>query len=242
VNGGPAARAIGAILLDIEGTTTPIAYVKDVLFPYARAHLRSHLERQASSLDLQSITGRLAAEYAADVRRGETVPPWSVVAYVEWLMDRDRKSPALKELQGQIWKGGYLRGELVAEVFPDVPHALEHWHGQRIPAGIFSSGSVLAQQLLFRYSSAGDLTRFLRWYFDTEMGPKREAESYRRIARVMGCPSDAIIFVSDVALELEAAREAGMQVRLSMRPGNAPPPERHGFQVIGSLDGITAMP
>ena len=131
--------------------------------------------------------------------RGEAVPPWvdappaarlaSVASYCEWLMDRDRKSTALKVLQGKIWEEGYARGELVGDVFADVPGALERWRAQHLQIGIFSSGSVLAQQLLFRHSSAGDLTRFLQWYFDTTTGAKTDSESYRRIATAMGLPA-----------------------------------------------------
>jgi enolase-phosphatase E1 len=229
---------VSAVLLDIEGTTTPIAHVKDVLFPYARAHLSSYLTRNAPSPDLRSLLARLADEHASDVRGGEAVPSWNVVAYVGWLMDRDRKSTALKELQGRIWQEGYQRGTLVSAVFSDVRPALERWTERRIPVGIFSSGSVLAQRLLFRHSSAGDLTPLLRWYFDTAIGPKREPDSYRRIAQTIGCPAGAILFVSDVTAELDAARTAGMQAVLSIRPGNTPVTEGHGFRAVSSLAEI----
>jgi enolase-phosphatase E1 len=150
-------------------------------------------------------------------------------------MDRDRKSPALKELQGRIWEDGYRRGELVGEVFPDVPGALRRWQERQLPVGIFSSGSVLAQQLLFGHSSAGDLAPFLRWYFDTRVGAKIEPNSYRTIARAIGLPADSILFVSDVTRELSAARAAGMQVRLSVRPGNPPQPDAQEFEMTTSL-------
>lgn len=248
MSGNPAPAGIGAILLDIEGTTTPIAFVTQVLFPYARRRLRPYLEEHAHSPANEALIDAFRGEHAADVRRGEPVPGWvdepeparidSTVAYVEWLMDRDRKSPALKELQGRIWDAGYERGELVGQVFPDVPDALRRWQERGVPVGIFSSGSVQAQQLLFRHSSAGDLTRFLRWYFDTRVGAKVEPESYRAIARAVGLPADAILFVSDVTRELDAAHAAGMQVRLSIRPGNAPQPEGRGCETIGSLDEI----
>ena len=152
-------------------------------------------------------------------------------------MDRDRKSPALKELQGRIWKDGYRSGELIGEVFPDVPVALGRWHRLGIPVGIFSSGSVLAQQLLFRHSAAGDLTRFLRWHFDTAVGAKGEPESYRRIASAVDAAPEQILFVSDIVRELDAARAAGMQTRLSERPGNATPPKHH-HPVVRTFDQI----
>ena len=183
---------IRAILLDIEGTTTPIVFVFEVLFPYARRHLRRHLEQHATSPEYEVLFDRLRDDHASDRSAGEPVPPWvdappaarlaSVASYSEWLMDRDRKSTALKVLQGKIWEEGYARGELVGDVFVDVPGALERWRAQHLQIGIFSSGSVLAQRLLFRHSSAGDLSRFLQWYFDTTIGAKsgqRELSPHR---------------------------------------------------------------
>lgn len=246
----PAPVRIGAILLDIEGTTTPIAFVTQVLFPYARTHLRSHLERHARSPEYAALFVAFRDEHDAAALQGELVPPWvdqpesarlaALATYAEWLMDRDRKSPALKELQGRIWEDGYRRGELVGEVFPDVPDALRRWQERQLPVGIFSSGSVLAQQLLFGHSSAGDLTPFLRWYFDTRVGPKIEAASYRTIAEAVGLPAGSILFVSDVTRELTAARTAGMQVRLSIRPGNPRQPDQHAFVVTTSLADVVA--
>ena len=236
----------GAILLDIEGTTTPVSFVTDVLFPFARTHLRSHLQAHADAYE--SLLARVHDEHIAASSRGETVPSWvdeprsarlaSVATYVEWLMDRDRKSTALKELQGRIWEDGYRRGELVGDVFPDVRPALERWHERNLPVGIFSSGSVLAQQLLFGHSVAGDLTTLLRWYFDTRMGTKVDPDSYHRIATAAGISAEAFVFLSDVPHELTAARTAGMQVRLVVRPGNPPVSSAHGYEVIRSLDEI----
>ena len=244
----PETEPVRAILLDIEGTTTPVAFVTEVLFPYVRTHLRSHLESRADAPSSESITMALRAEHAAAMRVGETVPPWAddppaerrnaIAAYVEWLMDRDRKSTALKELQGRIWEDGYRRGELVGEVFADVRPALQHWHEQDVPVGIFSSGSVLAQQLLFRYSTAGDLTSLLRWYFDTHVGSKIDPESYRRIATSVGIRIEGFLFLSDAIKELDAACTAGMQVRLVVRPGNTPVPAGHGYDTVRSLDEV----
>jgi enolase-phosphatase E1 len=232
-----------AIILDIEGTTTPIAFVTTTLFPYARRHLREYLE--AGGDGASDAIARLRAGHQLESDR--SAPSWSdgsadarrdaAIAYVEWLMDRDRKSPALKDLQGRIWEEGYRRGELVGEVFPDVPVALERWHRAGIHTGIFSSGSVLAQQLLFRHSSAGDLTRYLRWHFDTAIGAKGEVESYARIASEVGAITGEILFVSDSVRELDAARASGMQTRLSERPGNAVQP-KHDHAVVRTFDDI----
>ncbi len=243
-----APAGIQAILLDIEGTTTPIAFVYEVLFPYARSQLRRHIEQHANSPEYETLFDGLRDEHAADRTAGEAMPPWidaphatrlaSVANYCEWQMDRDRKSTALKALQGRIWEEGYGRGELVGEVFADVPGALERWRTQGLQIGIFSSGSVLAQQLLFRHSSAGDLTRFLQWYFDTTTGAKTDSNSYRRIAAAMGIPVGAILFVSDVTRELDAARSAGMNTRLSIRPGDKPPRQSHDYTMIRAFDNL----
>jgi enolase-phosphatase E1 len=242
---------VKAVLLDIEGTTTPLAFVVDVLFPYARTHLRSHLERHVREPEYGEMLDRARDEHSVDAGRDASVPGWeneppearlsSAVRYFEWLMDRDRKSTALKAIQGRIWEEGYERGELIGCVFDDVPAAFERWRSAGVPIGIFSSGSVLAQQRLFRHSSAGDLSRHITWYFDTTTGPKIQAESYRRIASVMGVESDDVVFVSDIIGELDAARSAGMQTRLALRPGNKPVPSDSGHPAIGTLDDVETL-
>lgn len=211
---------IRAVLLDIEGTTTPIAFVHERLFAYARTHVRAFLAH-ASHADsgIRGILDGLREEHAQDAARGEAPPPWPddspdvVGAYVDWLIDRDRKSGPLKALQGLIWEGGYASGTLKGEVYPDVPDALRRWTAAGIRVGIFSSGSVLAQRLLFKHSTAGDLTPFLSWHFDTAVGPKRDPESYRRIASHLAIPPDRILFVSDTQEELDAAQSAGFHTR-----------------------------
>ena len=247
MSGDPAPAGIQAILLDIEGVTTPVAFVFEVLFPYARRHLRRFVEQHSTSTEYEPLFNRLRDEHATDQRAGEAVPAWadaplsariaSIFRYLEWQMDRDRKSTVLKELQGRIWAEGYARGELVGQVFPDVPVALARWRSQRMPVGIFSSGSVLGQQLLFRHSSAGDLSGFLQWHFDTTVGAKTDVESYRRIAGAMKMAPGAVLFVSDVTGELAAARAAGMGTVISLRPGNKPLPA-HDFPAIRSLEDL----
>src|SRR6185436_9145426 len=171
---------IRAILLDIEGTTTPIAFVHEVLFSYARDHAKEFL---ASNADAEDIA-RLREEHAADVNNGEQ-PPEELAAYVEWLIVRDRKSTGLKSLQGKIWRQGYLDGTLKSQVYEDVAPAFARWRARGLSINIFSSGSVLAQQLLFAHTDAGDLTKFIDDYFDTNVGKKGDAESYRKIATAM---------------------------------------------------------
>ena len=236
------------ILLDIEGTTTPIAFVTQTLFPYARAHMRSYLDRHGASPQYLALIDAFREEHAADERAGEPVLRWaeanadargSVQAYAEWLMDRDRKSPALKELQGYIWEEGYERGDLVGQVFEDVPRAFARWRRENVRLGIFSSGAVMAQRRLFRCSSAGDLSSFLHWYFDTHAGAKQDPASYRRIAEEVGELPPDILFISDVVGELNAARTAGLGTVMTVRPGNLPQPP-HDHRVVSSLDEITA--
>jgi enolase-phosphatase E1 len=200
------------ILLDIEGTTTPVSFVYDVLFPFARRHMAAYLAH-ADVTDLK-------LEYERDVRTGLNPPPWSndAVSYVSWLMDRDRKSTALKRIQGEIWLEGYKTGELRGEVFSDVAPALKRWHEAGIDTRIFSSGSVVAQRLLFSSTKEGDLTKFLNGYFDTTTGPKNDADSYRKIAAYFGLAPAEILFISDTPGEIEASQSAGMQGLLCARP------------------------
>ena len=218
--------------MDIEGTTTPIAFVHEVLFPYARARVREYLAQHADDPAVRADVALLRAEYARESPLPD-LPPWnasdelaSTEAYVYWLMDRDRKSTGLKSLQGRIWEAGYRAGELKGkgEVYPDVRPALARWRDAGKTIAIFSSGSVQAQRSLFANTTAGDLSAFLSGYFDTTTGPKREAASYRRIAAALHRPPEDVLFVSDVVAELDAARAAGMHTALCVRgsvPGDA---------------------
>lgn len=230
---------VRVLLLDIEGTTTAVSFVHDVLFPYARARLRDVLARAEAEADRRALRDERA-------RETEAAPPWndrtredevaSAVAYASWLMDRDRKSTALKSLQGRIWEAGYLSGELRSHLYPDVRPALERCRAQGTSVAIFSSGSVLAQRLLFAHTPEGDLTPLIDDFFDTTTGPKREAESYRRIADARRVSPPSVLFVSDVAAELDAARAAGMWTALCVRSGGPPPAPGH--PVVRTLEEI----
>lgn len=221
---------VRAILLDIEGTTTPIAFVHDVLFSYAREHVRDFLDKNSAADDI----ALLRKEHALDVKEGRNPPPLTA-EYVEWLIALDRKSTGLKSLQGKIWSEGYENGSLKSQVFEDVEPAFQRWRERGLRICIFSSGSVLAQQLLFAYSEVGNLTRFIENYFDTRVGKKGEAESYRKIAEAMSLTPWQILFISDVVAELQAAKKAGMETILSIRPGNEPQPQ---YPSIRSFDEI----
>lgn len=239
------------VLLDIEGTTTPIDFVFKTLFPFARARVKDYLARNWESAEIQADLVQLRAEWANDNASGLN-PPLSaslvpslplaalegksvteqiesVVAYIHWLMDRDRKSTPLKAIQGRIWQEGYLAGELLSDVFDDAPPAFARWREQNRLICIYSSGSALAQKLLFAHTNAGDLTNYICRYFDTTIGHKTEAGSYRRIADELRLAPEKIVFISDVVAELDAAREAGMKTVLAARPGNRPvePPITH---------------
>ena len=204
--------------MDIEGTTTPLAFVHEVLFPYARARTRDFLREHRDDPEVSGDVALLRAEYAAEPPSRD-LPPWDPEAYVYFLMDRDRKSTGLKALQGRIWEAGYRAGELQGkgEVYPDVRPALERWHERGIRIAIFSSGSVQAQRNLFANTTAGDLSHLLSGYFDTTTGPKREAPSYHKIAAALSVRPAQILFVSDVVAELDAASNAGMQTTLCVR-------------------------
>ena len=210
------------------------------MFGYARARVSDFLGRFWSDSEVRADVVRLQAEHTAEASLAP--PPWrddatAVVAYIHWLMDRDRKSTGLKSLQGKIWEEGYQSGELKSEVYPDVAPALERWRDQGIDIAIFSSGSVQAQRSLFRSSTAGDLTRFILAYFDTTTGPKTASMSYARIAAALGRSTSEVLFVSDVGAELDAALTAGMQTALCVRtPGASPPSGAH--RIIHTFDQL----
>jgi enolase-phosphatase E1 len=236
-------RGIRVVLLDIEGTTTPIAFVHDTLFPYARRRVRAFLVAHGDDLDVRRARDLLVAEHEIDLERD--APPFAspksidaLVGYVEWLMDRDRKSPGLKLLQGEIWEEGYRSGELRGVVFDDVAPAIRRWHDAGLRVAIYSSGSELAQRRLFESTAAGDLTPLLAGFFDTRVGAKVESASYARIASALGVTPSTMLFVSDLTRELAAAREAGLQVVLSIRPGNTTPADRTLYDCIASFDEL----
>ncbi len=229
-------RGVAIVLLDVEGTTTPLSFVTDVLFPYARLHLRAFVRSHASDPAVRQAIEALHGEHEREApysgaptrRDGDD----SAIAYAEWLMERDSKSPGLKALQGLIWKVGFDAGDLRGEVFDDVPAALRSWRGAGVRTAIYSSGSVLAQKLLFATTPHGDLTRDIDAHFDTAVGAKRDPASYRRISEALVRSPGSMLFVSDISSELEAARSAGCQVALIVRPGNAPQPVPEAVPVI----------
>ncbi|MBO9664135.1 acireductone synthase [Dokdonella sp.] len=203
---------IQVILTDIEGTTSSISFVKDVLFPYARAHLPAFVEAHAGDADVQHWLQEAAKEGGLPAPTRQQI----VDLLIAWI-DADRKSTALKALQGMIWKNGYENGEYRSHVYPEVPARLRAWKDAGRSLYVYSSGSAPAQKLLFAHTEAGDLTPLFDGYFDTEVGGKREVDSYRHIAASIGVPPAAILFLSDIVQELDAARAAGLRTTLLAR-------------------------
>lgn len=240
----PQERKPRGVLLDIEGTTTPISFVYDVLFPFARQRLAAACSGEGE--ELRAAVAALRREHEQEAAGGGEVPEFGTGApYAAHLMDQDRKSSGLKQLQGLIWREGYGSGELRGEVFSDVPAALARWRRAGLRIRIYSSGSILAQKLLFQSTAAGDLTGYFEGYHDTTSGPKKETASYRRIAADFALPEGEIFFLSDVLAELDAAAEAGMGTGLLVRPGNQAVPPGHGhleFLDFDEFDGVLLAP
>lgn len=220
---------IAGVLLDIEGTTTPIAFVKDVLFPFARDRLGAFLAAHAGEPAVE--------DELAEVRRLEpTELPEAVLR--RWI-DEDRKITQLKALQGMIWNDGYAAGTLRGDVYPDVAPSLRAWHAAGLQLAIYSSGSVAAQKLIFGHSVAGDLTGVFSGFFDTRIGGKREPGSYDRIAIALALPAAELLFLSDVEEELDAARAAGLWTCQLVRSSDGTvASENHPIEA--DFDGVTA--
>jgi enolase-phosphatase E1 len=216
-------EGVRAVLTDIEGTTTPLSFVADVLFPFAKERLEDACAvSEGEDPRFVDAIRQLRQEHEAERGSADFGSAGNIAPYARYLMELDRKSTGLKALQGLIWEEGYRTGELKGDVYPDVPEALKTWKDQGLRVRIFSSGSVLAQKLLFGHTAWGDLLPYFEGYHDTTTGPKREARAYTAIAEAFGLPPGEILFLSDVVEELDAAREAGLRTGLFLRPGNKP--------------------
>jgi enolase-phosphatase E1 len=204
---------VRAVVTDIEGTTSSVSFVYDVLFPYARAHIPDYVRAHEAEL----------AALLDEVRDEAGDPSLSVegciAALLRW-MDEDRKATPLKALQGMVWKQGYTAGGFAGHLYPDVVPRLREWKARGLILAVYSSGSVEAQKLLFGHTEAGDLTPLFSGWFDTRTGGKKEARSYATIADALGMAPEAVLFLSDNPEELAAARAAGLQIRGLWRPGN----------------------
>lgn len=232
-------ESLKVILLDIEGTTTPIDFVHKILFPYSRERMDDFVRANFDLLNDEIC--QLKQEHRSDSTYGRPFDEnsaESVSEYLACLIDNDRKSTPLKSIQGKIWEMGYRDGTLTSIVFDDVPSAFERWTADGKQIAIYSSGSVFAQRLLFGHTNHGDLTRFISKYFDTTSGGKREETSYSSIARKLGIESNGILFVSDIIAELEAARSAGMRTALSVRGTVQTRSETNDHPVINNFDEL----
>jgi enolase-phosphatase E1 len=244
--------SVRVILLDIEGTATPVDFVYKKLFPYASSKLDSFLREHFHEPGSQSLIRDLQAQHEIDAHQAFCPPRWdnsseqallnSAVAYCQWLMARDSKCTPLKSLQGRIWQQGYEREELHGEVYADVAPAMQRWRRQGREIYIYSSGSVLAQQLLFRNTASGDLTQYISGFFDTHVGAKSEAQSYRKIAAATGRASAEFLFISDAEKEVEAARSAEMHAILCNRNAVSRGDEGEAQQQRGAAQRAAAQP
>ncbi|MBU0499118.1 MAG: acireductone synthase [Gammaproteobacteria bacterium] len=217
---------VRAILTDIEGTTTSVSLVFDCLFPYARARMGDFVRENGQDPAVREQLDAVARESGRSLNDDE-----AVAQLIQWI-DQDRKITPLKALQGMIWEAGYLKGDFTGHVYPDAVQRLRQWKAQGLDLNVYSSGSVKAQRLLFGHSDAGDLTPLFSGWFDTQLGPKREADSYRAIAGQIGLPPGDILFLSDIKEELDAAQEAGMRTAWLVR-GAIPDPDAVHRQVTG---------
>ncbi|MEB3335803.1 MAG: acireductone synthase [Cyanobacteriota bacterium] len=235
------------VLLDIEGTTCPVSFVGEILFPYASEQVLPYLKKHQA----EDLIKRLLVDIH-NAWRCETCPEAIELAknlpirntpsepssfdnisalsqalsaedasiYLHWLIKEDRKLTVLKDLQGLIWEEGYKEGILIAPLFTDVPDALRRWHGQDLKLAVYSSGSVKAQKLLYSHTNHGNLSHFFTHWFDTHTGPKKDPDSYARIATALQAKPENIVFISDSPGELKAAKATGLNVLFSDRPGN----------------------
>ncbi|KAG8454345.1 hypothetical protein GDO86_000833 [Hymenochirus boettgeri] len=244
---------VSNILVDIEGTTTPITFVKDVLFPFIKDNIKKYLIEHWKENEFQEDVAQLRKQAEKDSHLHGFVPIPShvsendtekviqaVVENVQWQMSSDRKTTALKQLQGHMWRSAYATGQIKGEVYKDVVPAVQQWKNLGMKLYIYSSGSVEAQKLLFGYSIEGDLLKLFDGHFDTTVGHKVESESYKNIADRVGCPSENILFLTDVVREAHAAKKAGLHVALVVRPGNEAltDEDKSNFHLVTSFDQI----
>ena len=224
------------ILTDIEGTTSSISFVKDVLFPYARKALPDFVREHGGEPEVRYWLDRAAADAGA-ICQDEVL-----VEMLQGWIDEDRKHPALKALQGMIWAEGYADGGYAAHIYDDAVAALRDWHARGYKICVYSSGSVAAQKLLFGHSTAGNLLPLFSGFFDTAVGGKRESQSYRNVLAALGEKGEDVVFLSDVVEELDAAREAGLRTVLLDRRQDYPMPRQgeacHGHDRVENFSAI----
>ncbi len=243
---------VRVVLLDIEGTTTPIDFVFKTLFPYASRNVDSFLAARSREPEVDALVRDLRAEHEKCFIARRAPPTWRTeskddlsdcAAFVRWLIARDSKCTPLKTLQGKIWQQGFESGSLHGEVYPDVPPAFARWKRQGREIAIYSSGSVLAQRLLFSTLPSGDLTREITAFFDTAVGVKSAPESYSKIAAEVSRPPQECLFLSDAEKEVNAARSAGMFAASCDRSSmNSLSPAADSSKTISTFDQVLPDP
>jgi enolase-phosphatase E1 len=212
---------IKAIITDIEGTTSSLSFVKDVLFPYARAHIAEFVQDHKDDPEVRQLLRDVAREANRELGVGQAIEQ-----LIEWI-DEDKKITPLKALQGLIWEEGYRKGAFTGHIYEDAERNLKAWKACGLSLYVYSSGSVHAQKLLFSHTGYGDLTSWFSGYFDTRIGGKREVKSYLRIADELLLPSESLLFLSDIKEELDAARQAGFNTIWLVRGGKPDPDAEH---------------
>jgi enolase-phosphatase E1 len=237
------------LLLDIEGTTCPVSFVSDVLFPFAKQELSHYIKQhwdkssyneqiEAAKKEWLDDRSTESVQIKQQVIKGESEEIDGLIQYLKHLISIDKKSTALKDLQGRIWEHGYKNGELKSQLFPETAECLREWREQGLTLSVYSSGSIQAQKLLYRHSPAGDLEKFFSHWFDTHTGPKKSTESYTIIAEQLHSSPNKIWFVSDNGAECDSARSAGMHTLFSLRDGN-PDRDPRDHTVVQSLREVS---
>ena len=239
---------ISHILLDIEGTTCPVSFVSDVLFPYATHNIKRFAEQHHNRQDIKAIFNQARHELTNDSSLsaaeqnqwlGDNATDWrGICNYLIHLISIDRKSTALKDLQGKIWRQGYEEGEIKSHLYPEAGQCFHEWRSQRKALAVYSSGSIEAQKLLYQHTKSGDLRQLFMHWFDTHTGPKKEAQSYSLICTSMNVAPESVLFISDSGSECDAAGQAGLKTLFSLREGN-PDLDPRSHQAITSLNGVT---
>ena len=245
------------VLLDIEGTTCPVSFVSEVLFPYANAQLLPYLQQHRTVASIRSLLAEIQTAWRNDSNpeamalaqtmnvlnaqnewcNQSELSPEKASRYLSWLIKHDRKLTALKDLQGLIWEEGYQQNKLIAPLFADVPSALQRWHQKGIVLSVYSSGSIQAQKLLYTHSNAGNLSHLFSHWFDTRTGPKNQSQSYTNIAAALKAQPEQVLFISDAVAELRAAKSANMAALFSQRAGN-PQHYAEGFPIIETFASL----
>ena len=236
------------LLLDIEGTTCPVSFVSDILFPYASTSLETYLERSKTNPSIENLLDDAEQELQdddnaesknlrLDTKTNGTNRIQAITQYLQHLIAIDHKSTALKDIQGKIWNEGYSSGESKSQLCEEAPSCLRRWHAHKLTLAVYSSGSVEAQKLLYRHTTTGNLEHLFSGWFDTKIGPKKHQESYIRIAKALNTACHQILFISDNGEECDAAEAAGMKTLFSLREGNPDQNPRH-HEAISTLNSV----